>query len=99
MTSAMPVTREELLRRASGLVPRLRERAARAEQLRRLPDETIADFLDAGLLRIGNPDRFGGVGLDVDALFEVALELGRGCGSSAWCYSVLTIVNWLIGLW
>ena len=99
MVSAIPVTCEEMVQRAAALVPRLRERAAQTEQLRRLPEETIADFVDAGLVRIANPDRYGGVGLDVDALFEVAFELGRGCGSAAWSYSVLTAHNWLLGHW
>ena len=80
-------------------MPKLRERAERTEQLRRLPDETIADLMDAGLFRIGNPDRFGGLGLDVDTSFEVTMELGRGCGSTAWCYSVLTNHNWMLGHW
>jgi len=99
MVSTMPVTREEMIQRATALVPRLRERAERTEQLRRLPDETIADLVDSGLLRIGNPDRFGGLGLDVDTAFEVTLELGRGCGSTAWCYSVLNTHNWMLGHW
>ena len=34
---------EELLARAEALVPTLRERAPRAEQLRRLPDETVVE--------------------------------------------------------
>jgi len=97
MISTMPVTREEMVQRAAALVPKLRERAAQTEQLRRLPDETIADLVDAGLLRIVTPDRFGGVGLDFDAKLEVALELGRGCGSTAWCYSILTTHSWWIG--
>ena len=99
MIAMMPVTREEMVQRAAALVPRLRERAERTEQLRRLPDETIADLVDAGLLRIGNPDRFGGLGLDIDSGFEVAVELGRGCGSAAWCYAVLNTHNWWIGHW
>jgi 3-hydroxy-9,10-secoandrosta-1,3,5(10)-triene-9,17-dione monooxygenase len=97
MVSTAPITREELVQRAAGLVPRLRERAERTEQLRHLPDETVADLVDAGLFRICNPDRFGGVGLDFDAKLDVAMELGRGCGSTAWCYSVLTSHNWWIG--
>ena len=43
---------EELLARAEALVPTLRERAPRAEQLRRLPDETIADLHASGLFRM-----------------------------------------------
>jgi len=99
MISTMPVTRKEMVQRASALVPKLCERAERTEQLRRLPDETTADLIDAGLLRIGNPDRFGGVGLDIDAAFDVTMELGRGCGSTAWCYSVLSTHNWMLGHW
>ena len=99
MIATMPVTREEMVQRAAALVPRLRERAAQTEQLRRLPDETIADLVDAGLLRIGNPERFGGLGFDIDAGYEVTMELGRGCGSAAWCYSILTNHNWLLGHW
>jgi len=99
MIATTPVSREELIQRATSLVPKLRDRAERADQLRRLPDETIADLTDAGLFRIGNPDRFGGLGLDVDTSFEVTMELGRGCGSTAWCYSVLTNHNWLLGHW
>ena len=93
------VSREELLGRASALVPALKERAARAEQLRRIPPETVNDIVATGLLRVGNPDRFGGVGLDFDAILDVAAELGRGCGSTAWCYSVWTVHNWAVGLW
>ena len=93
------VTRDELLSRAAALVPVVGERAARAEQLRRLPDETLADLIDAGLFRIANPDRFGGVGLDLDTVFDVAIELGRGCGSTAWVYCVLAAHTWMLGLW
>jgi alkylation response protein AidB-like acyl-CoA dehydrogenase len=99
MIPTMPVTGVEMVERASALVPKRRERAAQSEQLRRLPDETVADLVDAGLFRIGTPDRFGGLGLHVDTAYEVTLELGRGCGSAAWCYSVLTNHNWMLGHW
>jgi 3-hydroxy-9,10-secoandrosta-1,3,5(10)-triene-9,17-dione monooxygenase len=97
MVLTISVTREEIIRRASALVPRLRERAERTEKLRRLPDETIADLIDAGLFRILTPERFGGLGLDFDAKLEVTLELGRGCGSTAWNYSILTTHSWWLG--
>lgn len=90
-------TRDALLRRAAALVPVLKERAAHTEQLRRIPSDTIQDLCAAGLVRIGNPDRFGGAGLDVDTAFAVSWELGRGCGSSAWCYSIWTTHNWWLG--
>jgi 3-hydroxy-9,10-secoandrosta-1,3,5(10)-triene-9,17-dione monooxygenase len=78
-------------------VPVLKERAARTEQLRRVPPETVEDLIGSGLIRIGNPRRYGGHGLDLDVAHEVAWELGRGCGSTAWCYSLWAVHNWWLG--
>ena len=83
------VTREELLRRATALLPVLKERAARTEQLRQIPPETVQDLVSSGLIRLGNPQRYGGLGIEYDAAFDVAWELGRACGSTAWCYCPL----------
>jgi 3-hydroxy-9,10-secoandrosta-1,3,5(10)-triene-9,17-dione monooxygenase len=91
------VSRQDVLRTAAELVPVLKERAARTEQLRRLPSETVQDLMASGLIRIGNPRRYGGNGLEVDVAYEVAWELGRGCGSTAWCYALWTVHNWWIG--
>src|SRR6185436_1678897 len=49
-----------LLQRAEALVPVLRERAPQGEELRQLPDETIADLHRTGLFRILQPKRVGG---------------------------------------
>ena len=89
--------RDELLRRAAELVPTLRERAAHTEELRQVPPETVKDFVASGLLRTGNPARYGGHGLDIDTVHEIAWELGRGCGSSAWCCSLWMTHNWWLG--
>ena len=89
--------RDELLERAAALVPTLAERAARAEQLRQIPRETVDDLIASGLIRIGNPQRYGGHGVDLDTVHETAWELGRGCGSSAWCYSLWATHNWWLG--
>jgi 3-hydroxy-9,10-secoandrosta-1,3,5(10)-triene-9,17-dione monooxygenase len=78
-------------------VPTLRERAARTEQLRQIPPETVEDLRASGLMRIGNPDRYGGQGLDLDTAHEVAWEVARGCGSTGWCYSLWTVHNWWLG--
>jgi 3-hydroxy-9,10-secoandrosta-1,3,5(10)-triene-9,17-dione monooxygenase len=89
--------RDALLRRASELVPVFKERAFRAEQLRQIPSESVHDLIAAGLIRIGNPQRYGGHGLDIDTGFEVDWELGRACGSTAWCYALWTGHNWWLG--
>lgn len=89
--------RDALLQAASALVPVLKERAAQAEQLRQVPPDSVQDLLASGLIRIGNPARFGGAGIDIDTAFAVSWELGRGCGSTAWCYAVWSAHNWWLG--
>jgi 3-hydroxy-9,10-secoandrosta-1,3,5(10)-triene-9,17-dione monooxygenase len=90
---------EELMARAEALVPVLRERASKAEELRRLPDETIADLHQSGLFRILQPARVGGSELPYRALFELTAVIGRGCGSTAWVLANLAAHHWLLGMW
>jgi 3-hydroxy-9,10-secoandrosta-1,3,5(10)-triene-9,17-dione monooxygenase len=96
--AATPTT-HELLGRASELIPVLEQRAASAERLRRVPEETVADLLASGLYRIGVPRRFGGIDLTYSVVLDVAAELGRGCPSSAWCYGLWAAHAWLVGYW
>ncbi|OGA41780.1 MAG: acyl-CoA dehydrogenase [Betaproteobacteria bacterium RIFCSPLOWO2_12_FULL_68_19] len=77
-------THKELWGRAEELLPALRERAARCEELRRIPDETLRDFHDAQLLRIHQPRRVGGAELEFAAVVEFGALLARACASSAW---------------
>ncbi len=90
---------EELMKRASRLVPVLKERAADTEEIRRVPDETVDDLLSSGLYRIGVPRRFGGYDVGYGLALDVAAELGRGCGSAAWCYGLWAAHAWLVGYW
>ncbi len=96
---AESVTPAELWERAVELVPVLKERAADTEQLRRLPDETVADVLASGLYRIGVPQRFGGLDVDYALALDVAAELARGCPATGWCYGLWAAHAWLIGYW
>ncbi|WP_313802471.1 acyl-CoA dehydrogenase family protein [Sphingobium sp.] len=79
---------QELVVFSRSLIPTLRERAARAWDLRRLPDETIADIEDAGLLRFAMPPRFGGVQGSHEQLAEVLTNLALGCGSTSWTVGI-----------
>lgn len=90
--------REELVARARALVPALRERAAKCEELRRLPDETNHDLLDAGLYRMYQPRRYGGFEADYQLQIDVSAEIGRGCGSTAWVLSILASHSWVQGM-
>ena len=65
-------TSDELMARARALVPVLQERAQRCEDQRRVPEETIADFERAGLLRLCRPARYGGYEMGWDVLCDLA---------------------------
>ncbi len=88
----------ELLRRATELVPILRQRAAATEALRRLPDETIDDLRRSELLKAVQPKRFGGFEVDLDEMMAISAELARGCGSSAWVYGIYCDHNITVGM-
>jgi 3-hydroxy-9,10-secoandrosta-1,3,5(10)-triene-9,17-dione monooxygenase len=90
---------DELRAAAEGLVPVLRERAPRAEELRRLPDETIADLHRTGLFRILQPGRVGGSELPFRSIVELVAVIGRACGSTAWVLANLAAHHWLLGMW
>ncbi|HLJ98680.1 MAG TPA: acyl-CoA dehydrogenase family protein [Streptosporangiaceae bacterium] len=90
--------REQLVKRASELVPMLQKHAAWSEENRRLHDETIEALADAGIFRMRVPARYGGYESDTRTLVEVATELGRGDGSAAWTASVYWIPGWMVGM-
>jgi 3-hydroxy-9,10-secoandrosta-1,3,5(10)-triene-9,17-dione monooxygenase len=90
-TGTAGTSREQLLDRARKLVPVLRERAAETNELRRIPEATIRDFWDADLFYLLRPKKFGGPEVRLDDAWAVAAELGRGDGSAAWVWSIITV--------
>lgn len=97
LTPTIP-TAAELIGRARDLAPVIARRALECERLGRLPDDSFADFRDAGFYRILQPKRFGGYEHDMYTLLEVTREIGRsGCCSSAWVLAILAIHNFYLG--
>jgi len=92
-------TTEALLQKARALAPKLRERADATGKARRIPDETIRDFWDAGLWYLLKPKKFGGPELRPDVALSVANELARADGSAGWVWAVMTIHDLLVALW
>ncbi len=87
-----------MMANARALVPRLRERAARTEELRQLPPETEKDLHEAGLFRMLQPSRIGGAELDYVALVDCAELLGRADASVAWNLANLASHHWMLGM-
>jgi 3-hydroxy-9,10-secoandrosta-1,3,5(10)-triene-9,17-dione monooxygenase len=79
-------------------VGRLAERAREAEDLRRLPDATIADLTASGLTELLVPKRFGGQQADFPAILDPVRRMAHGCTSSAWTIGFYTLHNWMLAL-
>ena len=90
-------TEAELVQRAAALGPTLAERRLSTADARKLPENTIADLVDAGLLKASLPLRFGGYELPFGAHTNIAAELGRYCGATAWVAGILGSHNWWLG--
>src|SRR4051812_50146794 len=84
-----------MVAKAGALVPRLRERAARTEELRHLPPETGRDLHDAGLFRMLQPRRIGGPGRDYVAFIDSADLLGQAEAPVAWTRATLAPRHWI----
>ena len=84
--------------RARALVPQLRDRATRTEELRRLPPETERDLHESGLFRIVQPKRVGGSEFDYVALIDCAEILGNADASVAWNFANLASHHWMLGM-
>jgi 3-hydroxy-9,10-secoandrosta-1,3,5(10)-triene-9,17-dione monooxygenase len=97
--TAAGATPTELVERARALRPALRERAAHCEELRQIPATTVADLRAAGIFRIATPVRFGGLGLDLEVIADVAGELARACGSTGWMASFWATHQYMVGWW
>ena len=89
---------DDYLGRVRALLPGIRERASQTEKLRRLPDETWAEFQAAGLFRALQPKRYGGYELDPGVFYQAVAEIGAVCGSSSWIAGVIGVHNWHLAI-
>ena len=79
-------------------VAALADRAATAENIRRLPDATVADLAASGFTELLVPARFGGQQADFPALLDPVRRMAHGCTSSAWTIGFYALHNWMLAL-
>ena len=96
VTPQSSIMRDEAIERARVLTTSIRERAAAAEKARYQLPETIYDIVDAGLVRLLTPARWGGYELGFDTFVDTVIEIGKADASASWCYSFLNIHAWLL---
>ena len=94
----MPPSHDELWGRATELLPRLKERAPRCEELRRLPDETLRDFHDALGLVDAEELRVGGAELEFAAVVTYGALLARACASTSWNWVNFAAHHMMLGM-
>ncbi len=97
-STAPAASAEALLARAQALVPMLHARQIAAEADRRVPRDSIAALVDAGLFRVLQPRRYHGFECDWASFFDIGAEIGRGCGATGWVYSVMSSLHWVVAL-
>ncbi|BCW71028.1 acyl-CoA dehydrogenase family protein [Arthrobacter sp. NicSoilB8] len=90
---------EDMLARAQGLVPALRERAEETERLRRIPESTMAELQSAEIFHLLSPTAVGGFGMGLETYGEVVRRLARGCASTAWSAGHLIEHVWMLARW
>jgi 3-hydroxy-9,10-secoandrosta-1,3,5(10)-triene-9,17-dione monooxygenase len=99
MAETVPPSFDMLKARARTLVPTLRARAVECEELRRVPDASIADLHKSGLFRMLQPKRVGGSELPYRALVDLCAILAEGCGSTSWVVANLASHHWMLAMW
>nr|WP_281355413.1 acyl-CoA dehydrogenase family protein [Pseudarthrobacter psychrotolerans] len=81
------------------LVPRLRERAAETEEIRRIPEASMAELKAAGVFQMLAPKAVGGFGMGLETYVEVVRRLAQGCVSTAWSVGHLVEHVWMLARW
>lgn len=89
-------SRAELVQRVTDIVPVLRANAQWSDQHRRLSDEAVNAMAGAGALRMLVPTYYGGYESDMQTLVDVAIQLGRGDGSPAFCATAWWAQCWAV---
>jgi len=70
-----------------------RTAAGRAEETnlnRKVPEETIKEFFDAGLMTVVQPMKWGGLARSPMEHYELIYEASMHCASTGWVYAVLS---------
>lgn len=91
-------SKAELMGRAQELAPVVAQQASSTELAKAVSAALIAEFCDAGFMKMLVPKRYGGFELDYSALAGVVNTIAQSCSSTAWVLSFLIGHNFLHAL-
>ncbi|WP_327098168.1 acyl-CoA dehydrogenase family protein [Nocardia vinacea] len=83
----------ELVGRATGLIPLIREYAAQGSEARRVAPEVVKALGEAGLFHLLVPTRLGGSGATMRTTVDAVAEVARGDGSTGWITALTSSAN------
>ncbi|MEU1229876.1 MULTISPECIES: 3-hydroxy-9,10-secoandrosta-1,3,5(10)-triene-9,17-dione monooxygenase oxygenase subunit [unclassified Streptomyces] len=89
---------DDVLAAIRDLAPALRDRAAEAETLRRVPDTSVKELEDTGFFQLLQPKAFGGRAADPVVFYSAVKEIAKACGSTGWVASVVGVHPWHVAL-
>ena len=91
------ITADECLARAGALLPALAAAENATAAQREVAGENVAALLRAGLTRVLQPGRFGGMQGSFLTFSRIVETLAEACAATAWVYAVLGEHQWIIG--
>ncbi|MBF6165246.1 flavin-dependent monooxygenase [Streptomyces gardneri] len=89
---------QEVTERVEALLPALRERAQEAEDLRRIPDESMKALQETGFFRLLQPKQWGGHAADPVVFYDTVRKIASACGSTGWVAGIVGVHNWHLAL-
>jgi 3-hydroxy-9,10-secoandrosta-1,3,5(10)-triene-9,17-dione monooxygenase len=91
-------SQHEVLDAVADLVPFFEEHAAEVERERRLPDEVAKALRECGVMRLLQPERFGGYEAEPMVFYEAVMAIAAACGSTGWIAGVVGVHPWQIAV-
>ena len=98
MTSIEQRDVQSVLAGIDDLLPLIAKRAQATEDLRRLPDENVAELDEVGFFKLLQPEQWGGLQCDPTAFYEAVRRIATACGSTGWVSSIVGVHNWHLAL-
>ncbi|MGY0502880.1 3-hydroxy-9,10-secoandrosta-1,3,5(10)-triene-9,17-dione monooxygenase oxygenase subunit [Nocardia sp. FBN12] len=89
---------QEVTERVEALLPTLRERAQEAEDLRRIPEESMKALQETGFFRLLQPKQWGGHAADPVVFYDSVRRIASACGSTGWVAGIIGVHNWHLAL-
>ncbi|UXM92510.1 acyl-CoA dehydrogenase family protein [Paenarthrobacter sp. JL.01a] len=85
---------EDIVARATSLIPLIRKYAEQSSDDRRVAPEVIAALEEADLFSLLVPARYSGHEANLRTAMETIAEVAKGDGSTAWAVALLNVCTW-----